>query len=288
MVNRADSEHLASTEWLAANLDNPDIRIVEVGDLKNLDAYTSGHIPGAIHWPWQETLWHPTMRDFVTPPDFAGLMQKSGIHHDTTIVLYSNSIQFATYAFWVCTMRGHVNMKILNGNRDRWINEGRPITRKVSEMKSVDYPIRVTDESCRIGRNGVLSGLGDPERLLLDMRTPEEYNGERVSPNWFEVDYGAVRKGHIPGAKHLFYTKLLNEDESFKPVSELSKSFLEVGALPDKEIVSYCRLSHRGSLAWFVAKYLLGYPRAKVYDGSWTEWGSIVGMPITNASLNEL
>ncbi len=287
MGNRADSEHLASSDWITANLDNPGIRIVEVGDLKNLDAYASGHIPGAIHWPWQETLWHPAMRDFVTPPDFAELMQKSGIRHDTTIVLYSNSIQFATYAFWVCTMRGHVNMKIYNGNRDRWINEGRPITREVPEIKAIDYPIRSTAESCRIGREGVLSGLDNPERLLMDMRTPEEYHGERVSPKWFEVDYGAVRKGHIPGAKHLFYVKLLNEDESFKPINQLGQSFNEIGVSPDKELVFYCRLSHRGTMGWFVAKYLLGFPRAKVYDGSWTEWGSMVGMPITNVSLGK-
>jgi len=287
VVNRADSEYLASTDWILANLGNPDIRIVEIGDLKNLDAYASGHIPGAIHWPWRETLWHPTMRDFVTPPDFAELMQKSGISHDTTIVLYSNSIQFSTYAFWVCTIRGHVNMKIFNGKRDRWIDEGRPITAEVPKTKAARYPIRDTDESCRIGRDGVLSGLDDPERQLLDMRTPEEYNGERVSPKWFEVDFGAERAGHIPGAKHLFYANLLNEDESFKPLDQMSKRFQELGASPDKELVFYCRLSHRGTMGWFVARYLLGYPRAKVYDGSWTEWGSMVGMPIINESLSK-
>lgn len=287
MENRADSEHLASTDWVTANLDNPDIRIVEVSDLKIPDVYAAGHIPGAIHWPWQETLWHPTMRDFVSPQDFAELMQKSGIRHDTTIVLYSNSIQFATYAFWICTMRGHVNMKIFNGNRNRWINEGRSLTRDVPEIKAVKYPVRATNESCRVGRDGVLSGLNNSERLLLDMRTPEEYNGERVSPKWFKVDHGAVRKGHIPGAKHLFYMKLLNEDESFKPIDKLRKSYQEIGVLPDKELVFYCRLSHRGSMGWFVARYLLGYPRAKVYDGSWTEWGSIVGMPIINESLGK-
>ena len=287
MVNRADSEHLASTDWIETNLDNPDIRIVEIGDLKNADAYASGHIPGAVHWPWRETLWHPTMREFVTPPDFSKLMQKSGIGHDTTIVLYSNSIQFSTYAFWVCTMRGHVNLKIFNGKRDRWIEEGRPVTAEVPEIKAVDYPIRETNESCRIGREGVFSGLDDPGRILLDMRTPEEYNGERVSPKWFEVDYGAERKGHIPGARHLFYAKLLNEDESFKPIDQLSKSFQKLGVLPDKELVFYCRLSHRGTMGWFVARYLLGYPHAKVYDGSWTEWGLIVGMPIANISLGK-
>lgn len=286
MADRADSEHLASPDWLAANLDNPDIRIIEIGDLKNADAYACGHIPGAVLWPWRETLWHPTMREFVTPPDFAKLMQKSGIGHDTTIVLYSNSIQFSTYAFWVCSMRGHVNLKIFNGKRDRWIEEGRPVTAEVSEIIAAEYPIRSAEESCRIGREGILSDLDNPERMLMDMRTPEEYNGERVSPKWFEVDYGAERKGHIPGASHLFYAELLNEDESFKPVDQLRKSFDELGATTHKELIFYCRLSHRGTMGWFVAKYLLGYPRAKVYDGSWTEWGSIVGMPIVNLSLD--
>ena len=127
----------------------------------------------------------------------------------------------------------------------------------------------------------------NPDRVLLDMRTPEEYIGKRVSPDWFPVDHGAVRKGHIPGARNLYYMNLLNEDNSYKTRGELQEAYSTVGATPDKELVSYCRLSHRGSMAWFVAKFLLGYPRAKVYDGSWTEWGSLVGVPIVNMSLEK-
>jgi thiosulfate/3-mercaptopyruvate sulfurtransferase len=276
---------LISSDWIAEHMNDPDIRIVEVGDLKDPQAYASGHIPGAIHWPWQESLWHPTMREFVTPHDFAQLMQKSGIGHHMTVVFYSNLIQFSTYAFWVCTLRGHTKIKILDGNRSVWQKDDRALSPEVPKIKPVEYPVQATDESYRIGREGVLAGLDNPDRVLLDLRTPEEYLGQRVSPKWFTVDHGAQRKGHIPGAKHLFYADLLNADESFKPLDKLRSYFVQIGATPDKEIVLYCRLSHRATMGWFVAKYLLGYTRVKVYDGSWTEWGSSVGLPIINRSI---
>jgi thiosulfate/3-mercaptopyruvate sulfurtransferase len=281
----AQSEWLVSTDWVAKNLDNPDIRIIEVGSLKDQQAYTSGHIPGAVDWPWQKSLWHPTMREFVRPHDFAELMSKSGVRPDTTVIFYSNLIQFSTYAFWVCTMRGHKNLKIMNGNRDLWIQEGRPLTQDLPPITPALYPIGNIDESCRIGRQGVLAGLETSARVLVDMRTPDEYMGKRVSPNWFAVDHGAVRKGHIPGARHLYYAGLLNEDETFKSPTDLQDAFSGIDATPAKEIVFYCRLSHRGTMAWFITRFLLGYPRVKVYDGSWTEWGSIVGLPIVNRSL---
>jgi thiosulfate/3-mercaptopyruvate sulfurtransferase len=148
-------------------------------------------------------------------------------------------------------------------------------------------PAPPVDERDRIGREGVRAGLEDPGRVLLDMRSIEEYRGERVSPPWFEVDHGATCKGHIPGARHLYYNDLLEEEEKFMPLATLREKFLQAGATPDKEIVTYCRLSHRASMAWFILKYLLGYPRVRVYDGSWTEWGSIVGMPIVNQSLRQ-
>ena len=280
-----NNEWLVSTDWIADNLDNPNVRLIEVGALKNPDSYYASHIPGTLLWPWQETLWHPVMRDFPTPEDFSKLMSKSGISHDTTIVFYSDQIQFNTYAFWVCTMRGHKNLKIMNGDMNLWLYEDLPITTDIPSFEPTDYPVRPLEEDCRIGRDGVLAGLDDPDRVLLDMRTPEEYNGERVSPDWFPVDHGAVRKGHIPGARHLYYVDLLNENFTYKSRTELQAAYTAVGATPDKQLVSYCRLSHRGSLAWFIAKYLLGYPRAKVYDGSWTEWGSLVGMPIVNRAL---
>ena len=287
MEKQEEAEKLVSTRWLAENLGtlSDSIRIIEVSDMKNPEAYTEGHIPGAVYWPWKESLWETTMREFVSPKGFSQLMEKSGIGHETTIIFYSNACQYAHYAFWVCMMRGHSKAKILHGNRTLWVREKRPMVRDVPRIKPVGYPVRATDENSRIGREGILAGLDNPDRVLLDVRTREEFMGERVSPKWMEVDHGAQRKGHIPGGKHLYYAELLNEDETFKPRDELRESFCRRGATSDKEIVFYCRLSHRASMGWFVARFLLGYTRTKVYDGSWSEWGSIVGLPIVNESL---
>ena len=254
---------------------------------KNLFSYFEGHIPGADHWPWNETLWDATSREFLSPGAFSELMEKNGIDHDTTIILYSHECQFANYAFWVCTMRGHTKLKILHGKKNVWINEERPMTQEISQIEPTKYPIRATDESCRVGREDILVGLNNPDRVLLDLRSSQEYRGEMVSPpEYFPCHPGAERKGHIPGAKHLFYSHFLNDEERYKPLGEIRNAYYSLGATQDKEIVCYCRLSHRGSMGWFVAKYLLGYSRVKVYDGSWTEWGSIVGMPIENESLS--
>ncbi len=280
MKERVQAEELVSTAWLQDNLNNLSIRIVEVGDSTSPRAYFKGHVPGAVHWPWQESLWHDTAREFVSPKAFSELMEQSGIGPDTTVVFYSNSAQYAHYAFWVCAMRGHSKAKILHGSRTLWVRERRLLVRDLPHIKPASYPVRSTDESSRLGREGVLAGLDNPDRVLLDLRSPEEYAGQRVSPKEWEVDHGAQRKGRIPGARHLFYRELLNQDDLFKPVDRLRESFAARQATPDKEIVFYCRLSHRASLGWFVARYLLGYGRTKVYDGSWTEWGSIVGYPV--------
>ena len=171
---------------------------------------------------------------------------------------------------------------MLHGKREDVWGKERPLTKEIPAPKPATYAVRPSDESSRIGRQEILEGLDNPDRVLLDLRTPEEFLGERVSPVWFEFDYGAVRKGRIPGARHLFYMELLKEDETFKPLNHIQETFEKAGATPDKEIVCYCRLSHRATLGWFVAKYLLEYPRVRVYDGSWTEWGSLMDVPIAN------
>jgi len=287
MGPHSEDERLVSTRWLGEHLEaaSDSIRIIEVSDMKNPKAYFEGHIPGAIYWSWKECLWDATMREFVSPKEFSRLMETSGVEHETTVIFYSNSCQYAHYAIWVCMMRGHSRVKVLHGNRKRWVQEGRPLVDDVTEITPVGYPVRAPDESSRIGREGILAGLTNPDRVLVDVRTSEEFMGQRVSPKSTEVDHGAERKGHIPGARHLFYGDLLNEDDTFKPREELRELFYARGATPDKEVVFYCRLSHRASMAWFAARFLLGYPRTKVYDGSWTEWGSIVGLPIVNESL---
>lgn len=280
MAKSARAEVLATTGWLQDHLDDPEIRIVEVGDNSNPNRYHEGHIPGALHWPWRESLWHETSREFVAPGAFAEMMERSGIGHETTVVLYSSTPQYANYAFWVCTMRGHTRVRILDGSRDLWIGEGRRFVQDSPSVQRTTYPVRAPNESSRIGREGVLAGLGNPDRVLLDLRSPEEYRGERVSPPYLGLDHGAQRKGRIPGAKHLHFRELLNEDNTFKTADELQAALDKRGATLDKEIVCYCRLGHRGSLGWFVAHHLLGYGRARVYDGAWTEWGSIVGYPV--------
>lgn len=287
MTDQIPSDKLAETQWVADNLDNPAVRLIEISSLLDPEGYDKGHLPGAVNWTWQESLWQPGMREFAAPQALAGLMGRSGVGPGTTVIFYSSQFQYATYAFWVCTMRGYGQVRIMNGDRDRWVKEGRPLTREVPVIAPAVCPAPPVDERDRIGREGVRAGLEDPGRVLLDMRSIEEYRGERVSPPWFEVDHGATCKGHIPGARHLYYNDLLEEEERFMPLATLREKFLQAGATPDKEIVTYCRLSHRASMAWFILKYLLGYPRVRVYDGSWTEWGSIVGMPIVNQSLRQ-
>jgi thiosulfate/3-mercaptopyruvate sulfurtransferase len=285
MKEKPTKNILVNPAWIAENLDDRSIRIVEVSDMKNPDLYFSGHIPKAVFWPWMESLWHRTSRDFIPPEGFAALMEKSGITQDTTIVLYSNQFQYACYAFRVCMMRGHSKVKILNGKRDVWIKENRSLTREVPHISPTSYPVRPSDENSRIRWEEIVKGLDRSDRVIVDLRSSEEFRGERVSPPWFEHDHGAVRKGHIPGAKHLFFAALLNEDETLKPLDSIREAFFKIGAIPEKDIITYCRLGHRGSMGWLILKYLLGYPRVRVYDGSWTEWGSMVGVPIVNESL---
>lgn len=273
------SDYLVSADWLHARLNDPAIRIVEVGAL-GPPTYGDGHIPGALHWPWKETLWDRERREFLGPAAFAALLGRSGVTPETTLVFYSDRAQFATYAFWACLMGGHARACVLDGSRTRWVADGRPMTTDAPAIAAFDYPLRPTDETSRIGRDGVLAGLTDPNRILLDARTDEEFLGQRVKPAP-NFDHGAERKGHIPGARHLFYRDLLHEDETFRSPPALRAAFAARSATPDKDIVAYCRLSHRASLLWFAARFLLGYPRFRVYDGSWTEWGSMVGMPVT-------
>lgn len=277
MSDYAQPEMLVSAEWLAQNLDNPAIRIIEVGAFEH--TYDAGHIPGALHWPWKESLWDRTTREFLLPRDFAARMSRCGISPETSIVFYSDRIQFATYALFTCLLRGHTRLKILDGSRKHWFANNYPMTTELPQITPAQYPVQHSDESARINRDEVLAGLDDPQRIILDARTPEEYLGQRVKPAP-SFDHGAERKGRIPGARHLFYQDLLNADETFKSAADLRNAFEARGATPDKNIVMYCRLSHRATLLWFTARFLLGYSRVRAYDGSWTEWGSMVGMPI--------
>ncbi len=272
---------LVTTSWLEEHLEDPNVRIVEVAFADDDTKYNEGHIPGAVWFYWKDLCWHEADREFLTPEEMAERLGKIGVGPDTTLVLYGDPVQFGTYAFWALTMSGHADLRLLDGTKTKWVNESRPLSKEIPGFDPVAYTPGRGDSSMRVGRDDVKAKLGQPGRLLLDVRSPEEYNGERVMPPP-NFDHGAERKGRIPGAVHLFYRNIVNEDDTYKSPDDLRALFDSAGATPEKagEVVSYCRLSHRATLAWFAMKFILGYENAKIYDGSWTEWGSIVGFPI--------
>lgn len=271
---------LVSTAWLAERLSDPQVRVIEVSSATDDSAYREGHIPGAAWWYWKAALWHPTDRDFATSAAMASRLVALGITHATTIVVYGRPVQFGTYAFWALTMCGHPDVRLLDGSITRWKAEGRPLSREQPAFRPAVYSPTARDESSRLGRDAVRAGLGRADRVLLDVRTPEEYSGQRVSgPGGF--DHGAERAGRIPGAVHLFFRELVDEDDTFKDPQTLRRILAGAGIRDAGQgVVVYCRLSHRATLAWFAMRYLLAYGDVKVYDGSWTEWGSIVGFPV--------
>jgi thiosulfate/3-mercaptopyruvate sulfurtransferase len=272
---------LVTASWLEEHLEDSNVRIVEVSFADDDTKYKEGHIPGAVWFYWKDLCWHGTDREFLTPQEMADRLGKIGVGPDTTLVLYGDPVQFGTYAFWALTMSGHAGLRLLDGAKKKWMNENRPLSKDIPSFDPVSYAPGKGDSSMRVGRDDVRAKLGQPGRLLLDVRSPEEYSGERVMPPP-NFDHGAERKGRIPGAVHLFFRNIVNDDDTYKSPDELRSLFEAAGATPGKadEVVSYCRLSHRATLVWVAMKYILGYENARIYDGSWTEWGSIVGFPI--------
>jgi len=273
---------LVSTAWLEEHLGDPDLRILEICNVRDDKTYHEGHIPGAQWLFWKSACWHESDRDFISPQAMAKLFGKLGIGPQSTVVIYGDPVQYGSYAFWAYTMAGHKNLKLLDGGRRKWILEKRPLSRTVPRFEPVAYPAPAADASMRVGRDDVRAHLREPQRLLIDVRSPEEYSGKRVSEYTFPVDHGAERTGRIPGARHLYFKEFLNEDDSFKSADALRQVLAGAGITPDKfdDVVCYCRLSHRATIAWVALSRILGYGNIKIYDGSWTEWGSIVGFPI--------
>ena len=273
---------LVSTDWLEAHLGDPDVVVIEVSiDPPDKAAYRTGHVPGSHYVYWKDLLWHPTDREFASPDVLADRLAALGVGESTTVALVGDPYQFATYAYWVMTMAGLEDFaRVVDGGRRTWLAEDRPLSTDVPVPAPTRLAARPADPSSRIGRDEVRASLGDGATVLIDFRSPEEYRGERVSPPWREFDHGAERAGHIPGARHLFFEDLLRADGTLRPADELEARFAAVGADHGADVVTYCRLSHRGSLGWFVLTRLVGRSKVRVYDGSWTEWGSIVGFPV--------
>jgi thiosulfate/3-mercaptopyruvate sulfurtransferase len=279
------SEVLLSTEELAADLGaattrSPGRRILEVDE--DTEAYGRGHLRGALAVHWRNDLQDPVRRDFIGPEAFAALMDRLGVGNDTEVVLYGgNSNWFAAYAYWYFRFYGHQAVRLLDGGRKAWELEGRPLTTDVPPVTPTrGYRVDGQVEEIRALRGQVEQALGRPGVGLVDVRSPAEYDGEIMAPPHLPQE-GAQRRGHIPGAANIPWSKAVNpETGAFLPAEQLRGLYEGQGLTPDLEVVAYCRIGERSAHTWFVLHELLGYPRVRNYDGSWTEWGSLVGVPI--------
>ncbi len=274
----AHPETLVSTEWLAANLDNPSVRVVESDE--DIMLYEIGHIPGAVKLDWHTDLQDQVKRDFVDKAAFEVLLEERGIGNDTTVVFYGDKNNwYATYAFWLFKYYGHDDARILDGGRVKWEAEGREYTRDESSHERASYTAKDPDPSIRAFREDVLKQVESGSPSLVDVRSPAEYTGELLHAIGYPQE-GAQRAGHVAGARNIPWGTAAQADGTFKPVDELKSLYEAQGITADKETIAYCRIGERSSHTWFVLTYLLGYENVRNYDGSWTEYGSLVNVPI--------
>ena len=282
----AEPGRLVTGEWLQERLGAPGLVVVESDE--DVLLYETGHIPGAVKVDWHTELNDPVVRDYVDGEGFARLLSAKGISRDDTIVVYGDKNNWwAAYALWVFSLFGHEDVRLLDGGRDKWIAEGRPITTDKPSPAPTDYPVVERDDAkLRAYKEDVLAHLGNP---LIDVRSPEEYDGSRTSAPAYPEE-GALRAGHIPTAKSVPWARAVAEDGGFKPRAELEAIYRdEVGLRDGDAVVAYCRIGERSSHTWFVLKHLLGFENVRNYDGSWTEWGSAVRVPIaTGAEPGEI
>ncbi|HUG86269.1 MAG TPA: sulfurtransferase [Euzebya sp.] len=271
---------MVSTGWVAAHLDDPDVVIVESDE--DVLLYDTGHVPAAVKVDWHTELNDPLTRDYIDGERFAGLMSAKGIARDTTVVFYGDkSNWWAAYALWVFTLFGHPDVRLMDGGRQMWVEEGRELTRdKPAVVTDTDYPVVARDDrAIRALRRDVEAHLGTDGRLV-DVRSPEEYSGEKLHMPDYPQE-GAMRGGHIPGADSVPWKRAAADDGTFLPADQLRAIYEdEIGLSAADDVIAYCRIGERSSHTWFVLTHLLGYGRVRNYDGSWTEWGNLVGAPI--------
>jgi thiosulfate/3-mercaptopyruvate sulfurtransferase len=269
---------LVSTEWLAEHLGDENLVVAEVDE--SPDLYDEGHIPGAVKLHWRDDLQDPVERDLVDRESFERLLGARGIGNDTSVVLYGDRNNwFAAYAYWYLRIYGHEDVRILDGGRQKWIDEGRELSTEVPEPSAKTYRAAERDESIRAYRDEVREWIEQSGRALVDVRSPGEYAGDLIAPPGYEQE-GAQRGGHIPTAVSIPWASAVGDDGTFKPVDELRSLYGGKGVTPDKEVTAYCRIGERSAHTWFVLRELLGYERVRNYDGSWTEWGNLVDVPI--------
>jgi thiosulfate/3-mercaptopyruvate sulfurtransferase len=270
---------LVSTDWVAEHLNDPSVRIIESNEDPLL--YPSGHIPGAVQVDWTRDLNDQLRRDYLNKQGFEALMSRIGVTPETTVVFYGDRNNWwACYAFWVFQLFGHTNARVMDGGRAKWEKEGREMTREVPSYPPTTYTAPERDDTkIRAFRDQVMAHL-EARKPLVDVRSPAEYSGEKLHMPEYPQE-GALRGGHIPGAKNVPWAKAVAEDGTFKTADELRQIYeAEQGLRPQDDIIAYCRIGERSSHTWFVLSYLLGYEKVRNYDGSWTEWGNLVGVPI--------
>ncbi len=277
-------EVLVSTESVAQNLNAPNTRLVEVD--VDTTAYDQGHIPGAVGWNWQTQLQDNVRRDLIDKAALEKLLGESGISNDTAILLYGdNNNWFAAYAFWQLKYYGHQNVKLINGGRKKWLEEKRPLTKDASKVTPATYRVTGINESLRAFRDDVLSVVQGKKRgQLVDVRSVDEFTGKIIAPPGMTET--AQRAGHIPSAANIPWAQAANEDGTFKSADALATLYQGKGITGSDEVIAYCRIGERSSHTWFVLKYLLGYDNVRNYDGSWTEWGNLIGSPIVNETAS--
>jgi thiosulfate/3-mercaptopyruvate sulfurtransferase len=271
-------EALVDADWVQAHLTDPTIRLIEVD--VDTTAYEQGHIPGAVGFNWQRELQDQVMRAPVSKEQLEALLSRAGVTSDTTIILYGdNNNWFAAWAFWILKYYGHRDVRLLDGGRVKWLADKREFTTGVPSYPGTRYHAQAPHSDIRAFRDQILLSPGRNGFALVDVRSPAEYSGELLAPAHLPQE-GAQRGGHIPGAANIPWSMAVREDGTFKPADELRTLYESKGITSEKEVIAYCRIGERSSHTWFVLHYLLGYPRVRNYDGSWTEWGSLIGVPI--------
>ena len=269
---------LVSTEWLTEHLDDDDVVVAEVDETPDL--YDEGHIPGAVKLHWRDDLQDPVERDLVDRETFERLLGERGIGNDATVVLYGDKNNwFAAYAYWYLKIYGHADVRILDGGRQKWIDEGREMTTEAPEPGPKTYSAAERDESIRAYRDQVREWVDAGAQALVDVRSPAEYAGDLIAPPGYEQE-GAQRAGHIPTAVSVPWASAVRDDGTFKGADELRELYGGKGVTPDRDVTAYCRIGERSAHTWFVLRELLGYENVRNYDGSWTEWGNLVDVPI--------
>jgi thiosulfate/3-mercaptopyruvate sulfurtransferase len=269
---------LVTTEWLAEHLGDDGIVVAEVDE--NPDLYDEGHIPGAIKLHWRDDLQDPIERDLVEKEVFERLLGTRGVSNESAVVLYGDKNNwFAAYAYWYLKIYGHEDVRILDGGRQKWIDEGRELTADTPAPDQKQYTATERDETIRAYRDAVREDIAAGEKALVDVRSPQEFSGDLVAPPGYEQE-GAQRAGHIPSAQSIPWAQAVRDDGTFKSPEELRELYGSKGVTPDKQVTAYCRIGERSAHTWFVLRELLGYETVKNYDGSWTEWGNLVDVPI--------